>query len=229
MPHGFDDDVAIGIGFANAKDGRSSHTVEGLQYHVLVGVDEGAEQLGIACDQRWSGEFAELRNRHLLVVIANSPWPVIDARSLALGRLQQIGRVHIFHVEGGILAHQDGGKRTKRSHQRLPDGVPMMSVVVHGQGLHPSPSHAILPEHVGWLEREQRVPSRLRRAHHGHARILVGLDRVERIDDECKLHWRASDQGDAHATANGTFGRMRFTQETPSVSIVATVPACAGA
>ena len=50
------------------------------------------------------------------------------------------------------------------------------------------PRHAVVPEDGRLLDREQRVAARLRGAHHGDARILVGLERIQRIDDEGEFH-----------------------------------------
>ena len=59
----------------------------------------------VARDERRRDELAELRDRELLVVIADRARAVEDARALVLGAFEQVRRVDVLHVERRVLAH----------------------------------------------------------------------------------------------------------------------------
>jgi hypothetical protein len=59
-------------------------------------------------DQGRRGELAELADRQLFVVVADRRRLVEHARALLFRQFQQVGAVDVFHVEGRILALDDG-------------------------------------------------------------------------------------------------------------------------
>ena len=67
---------------------------------------------------------------------------------------------------------------------------------------------ARVPENVGLLEREQAVPARLQRAHHRDARVLVGLELGQRVEDEREFHGRREAEK-RHRTASHRGARSR--------------------
>ena len=106
LAHGLDDHVAVRVVGADAEDRRAAHAVERLHDRVAVRVDERVDPRRVARHERRRDELAELRDRDLLVVVADRARPVEDARALALGGLEQVRRVHVLHVERRVLAHQ---------------------------------------------------------------------------------------------------------------------------
>ena len=102
--------LRLGSSARDAEDRRAAHAVERLDDHVGVLVDERADQRGVARDERRRDELVELRDRHLLVVVADRARAVEDARAFALGRLEEVRRIHVLHVERRVLAHHHGGE-----------------------------------------------------------------------------------------------------------------------
>ena len=91
-------------------------------------VDERADPRRVAGHQRGRDELAEPRDRELLVVVADRARPVEDARALALGGFEQIGRVHVLHVERRVLAHQHRREILERAILGLAGRVPVVIV-----------------------------------------------------------------------------------------------------
>ena len=85
----------------------ATHAVQRLDDHVLVLVVEGFQTGHVAGHQRGRGELADFGDGQLFRVIADGRAGVEDLGALLLGVFQQMGGIHVFHVEGRILAHDD--------------------------------------------------------------------------------------------------------------------------
>src|SRR6185437_9130237 len=132
----------------------------------------------------------------LLVVIADAPRPVEDARALALRRFEQVRRVDVLHVERRVLAHQHRREARKRPVLRVACRVPVVIVGGELERTHPRARRAVAPVDFPLLEREHALAARGDRAHHRDARVLVRLQQRQRIEYERKIHEGGGGRGD---------------------------------
>ena len=191
LRHGLDDDVAIGVAGVHAEDALAAHAVQALQDHVLLRVDERVQALGLARAQRGRDELRELQDSQLLVVVAHRGGVVEDARALALGLGQEPQARQILQVEGRVLAHEHRVVLGERALGEVAPGlVPVLVAVLHPHALRAG-AHLLAPVEIALLGPVELVPARLRGAHHRHARVLVGPERFERVEDEEELHCSA--------------------------------------
>src|SRR5262249_59595626 len=126
----------------------------------------------------------------------------------------------VLHVERRILAHQHSRERRERAYRRLSDVVPVVIVSVHRERPHAGKRLASIPEDLGLLGREQLVPPRLQGTHHGHARVLVGLERWQGIENESDF--QAAGRREAKEAPSYRISRAAL---RPSSSMPTTVPA----
>ena len=207
---GLHDDIAIGVVLTDAKYRCAAHPIEGLQNDVFVLVDEFAQQLRVARDQRRHDEIGELCDRQLFVVVAQCARAVEDERTLRLRRFEKVGGIHILHVEWRVLAHQNGCERLQRPHRGRSDLEPVVIVCGDGQRAHRTERLFSIPEEVALLQCEQRVTTIVQRAHHRHAGIFVRLERSEGVEDKREFHGRRGGMRERHRTANsGTSPQRR--------------------
>src|SRR5437764_15046377 len=87
-----------------------------------------------------------------------------------------------------ILSHQYRREGLERADGCRAGLEPVMLIVAHLERPDGCPGPPPVPEEVALLQREERMPAALERAHHRHAGVLVGLERGERVEDEGEFH-----------------------------------------
>ena len=177
----------------HAEDLAPTHAVEGLQDGIALDVDEGVERAGLACDQRRRRELGKFEHRELLGVVAQRLRPVEDARTFGHGAVEQPGRRHVFDVERRVLAHDDRREIAQR-HDVARDLDAPLVVIGEQFEMYRLGADAVQrgPVDTRLLDRPDGVTGVLCGAHHGNARVLVGLQRIQRVDNESKAHERNS-------------------------------------
>src|SRR6266571_6379989 len=205
-----DDDVAVGIGRRDTEHRLSAHAVEGLQHHVAVGVDECLELSGKTGDQGRRGELRVFRDGELLAVVADRTGVVEYFCALLLRKLQEPGAGDVLRVERRVLAHEHRPEFCKR---RFPGGIcaiPRVLLAGERQAAALAEDAPAFP-HQAFLQHEKQFVTALRGLdHHRVGRILVNLERGQRIGDE----------GDSHLTKlNGSrAARQRRISPRPCIS-----------
>ena len=145
---------------------------------------------GVARDERRRDELGELRDRELLVVVADRARPVEHARALALGELEQVRRVDVLHVERRVLAHQHRGEvRERAAPPARPAAYQSWSsgASVERHDARPACRRAS-QQRSACSSANTAWPRARERAHHRDARVLVGLELGQRIEDEGEVH-----------------------------------------
>ena len=99
-----DDGAKIESVGLHAEDAHSTHAVERLEDDVAVLRMEGLHVLRLPRDERGRGKLGELHHGELLRMVAQRRGLVEDARTLALGLLEQVRGVDVLGIEGRVLA-----------------------------------------------------------------------------------------------------------------------------
>src|SRR4029077_14392419 len=157
---------------------------EALQDDVLLLVDERLDALRLPRHERLGKVRRAFRDRGLLVVIADRVRRVEHPGAFAHRGGEQPGGRDVLEIERRVLAHQHGRVLLRRPRLALVRPVPVFVVVGERDAQRRGGDAALRRVERGLLRRPDRVAARLGRAHHRDARILVGLERIERIDDE---------------------------------------------
>jgi len=186
-----DDDRQVRVAALGAEDRGASHAVEQLEDRDAMLVHEGAQRLRAAGHQHRRGELRELCDCQLLVVAADRGGVVVDLRALAHRVLEQVGGVHVLHVEGRVLAHQRGVEGRHRLLGRLAERVPG-AVLAGGieQAQQPRMGHGATAgqRELVLFADEDRVAAPVGLDHHREGRVLVGRDVLERVEDDQDAH-----------------------------------------
>ncbi len=186
----FDDDVAVGIARGDAKHRLPAHSVERLEHHVAVSVDEFLELPGEPCHQRRRGELRVFRDRQLLAVVADRARFVEHLRAILLRELQKPGARDVLGVERRVLAHEHHFEFIERRLLWRCDPIPRNLVTGESEAGSFADNPTSLP-HEAFLQHEIQIVAALRGLdHHRVSRILVSLERGQRVGDE----------GDSHVT-----------------------------
>src|SRR6266852_6200456 len=184
----FDDDVAVGIARDDAKHRFTAHSIERLQHHVAVSVDEFLELSGEARHQRRRGELRVFRDRQLLAVVADRARVVEHHRAILLRELQKPGARDVLGVERRVLAHEHHVEFSERSLLWRCDPIPRVLVAGESEAGSFADHPTSLP-HETFLQHEIQLVAALGGLdHHGIGRVLVNLERGQRIGDEGELH-----------------------------------------
>ena len=170
----------------------ATHAVQRLDDHVLVLVVEGFQTGHVAGHQRGRGELADFGDGQLFRVIADGRAGVEDLGALLLGVFQQMGGIHVFHVEGRILAHDDRAQIGQAHIPGLGFAPPVMAVQVRPVDQLDGRGHgadgAFLDIQVALHGHAERMPARDQRAHHGDRTVLVRLQERQGIQNEQNVH-----------------------------------------
>src|SRR5712691_2060385 len=186
----FDDHVAVGIARGDAKHRFPAHSVERLEHHVAVSVDEFLELPGEPCHQRRRGEMRVFRDRQLLAVVADRARFVEHLRAILLRELQKPGARDVLAVERRVLAHEHHVEFIERRLLWRRDPIPGVLVAGESDAGSFADNPTALP-HETFLQHEIQIVAALRGLdHHGVSRVLVNLERGQGIGDE----------GDSHVT-----------------------------
>ena len=180
-----DDDAYIVVLLVYAKYRDAAHAIERFQDDVAMLGEEVADQGFAARDERGRGELRKTRDRHFLVVVANRARAVDDPCALHFSEFQKIGAVDVLHVERRILAHEDGVECAKRRFRRGIAAIPGVLVAGEMEPARYSRHRATPPREAFLLHGGKRMAARVRLAHDRVGGVLVDLEVLERIDDEC--------------------------------------------
>ena len=145
---------------------------------------------GVAGHQRRRDELGEARDRQLLVVVADRARPVEDARALALGAARAgTSRRRTPCRTAGPCACSTAAKSASGALLGSPGAVPV--VVVAGERQRHDARRDVPPRPSrGRPARSAKTawPRARERAHHRDARVLVGLELGQRVEDEGEVH-----------------------------------------
>ncbi len=184
---GFQDGVQVRLVRLQHEDAGAAHAVERFDHHLAEVAVELAQRVRLAGDQRRHREIGELRDRELLVMVAQRPRVVEHHGAVALGGREQVGGVKVLGVERRVLPHQHRVEAGQRPRSRVEFGVPGRAFAFRRQqpqALRPRGHPVLAPLQFGRRAGPDVVPAGGRRPHHRHRRILVGLQQRQRIDDE---------------------------------------------
>jgi hypothetical protein len=176
LRHGLEDDVGVGAARGHAKDRRTAHAVQRLDDDGLLDSEEFVEARHLPGDDRRRTALGKPGGVHLLVGVAQALGFVDDEHACLLGAFEEIGRVDVLHVEGGVLAHQHDVELRERARLRVPQVEPVLLVVAHRHRAHASVADAVTHIEILHLHVLERPTPGLGRQKHGQRGVFLDGD-----------------------------------------------------
>lgn len=188
---GFDADVEVGIISFEGKDRGSAHAIEGLEDGAVMLLHKVFDLGGTAGDQRFGGALWKPREIEFFVGIAEGLRFVEDQNALCFGTFEGIRGVDVFHIKGGIFAHQDRVKIAKWGDLVGEDIEPMEGMVLDSDLAHTGVGGAVFDPDIALFHVPKIPATTLCGEHHRKGRILGDFDTLKGVHDDADLYCHA--------------------------------------
>ncbi len=181
MGQGLEDHVEVGIVAVGLEDRLPRHAVDRLEHARADLLHEGAQLAHVAAHPRGRTALGEVQGVEFFVGVAQAARAVDHHQAGALGQIEHQGVVHERGVDRRVLARQEQIQLRQPPPARGAQFKPGPGIVAHAQWRQSRPGLAVAQAQVAAGGIVQRMAPALRFEQHREGRILLDLERADRI------------------------------------------------